>query len=1110
VLAGGVLAAFAAGAGGAAVKVSEREEVIPTYLAGEPEPNPMFYFGRNSQGAEGRVYPYPLYDGLTNVKSNKVYRLVYLENEYVRLGILPAIGGRLFEAVDKSNGYNFVYRQHVIKPALIGLIGAWISGGIEWNIPHHHRATTFLPVQYRIEQGADGSKTVWVGELELRQRMCWAVGYTLRPGRSWLECSVRIVNRTPLANTMLCFANVAVHVNEHYQVIYPPHTQFVTYHAKNQFTTWPVATTRYSGADFTRGVEVSWYSNHWAANSMFAWNYEDDFFAGYDHGQEAGVISVADHHVVPGKKFWTWGNGPRGRMWDKILTDDDGPYIELMVGAYSDNQPDYSWLQPGETKSFQLYWYPFRDIKGVKHANLEGAVNLEVGTNGTATLGFCTTAAHRAATVSLQAGGRVLLKEDIAISPGQPYVKQVPVPAGVEEHDLCASLAANGRVLVAYSPVRLAPATMPKPYSPPPPPRDLNTVEELYLAGQRLEQFHNPSLKPEPYWEEALRRDPGDARVNTVFGIRKLRQARFTEAEAHFRKALERLTANYTSPRDGEPFYYLGAALKAQDRLSEACDAFYKATWSEAWRAPACYSLAELATMRGDLPAALDLVNRALEANALDLRALSLKAALLRHTGQTKRALAILDYAARQTDPLDVGLLAERWLAQGGKAAAELAETLRRHPATGLEAAAGYADAGLWQDGAALLRFMVQTAKDQTRLSPLVYYYLGQFAERLGDAPQAAEDRRLAMTLPPDYVFPFQWEAIAVLRRASALNPSDARAPYYLGNLLYDWQPEEAVKLWEKSAALDPSFPIVHRNLAVAYTHQKPTNDTARAIAQLEQAVSGPVKYARHFAELDELYAAAGTPPEKRLALLQQNHAVVAQHDDALSREIGLQVFAGQCDEALRLMTGRKFAVWEGGTLEVAEHWVNAHLLRGRKALAAGQFAAALADFQAARTIPDNLPSDQEGAARNAELAYWLGAAWEGTGDLAKARQFWQEASEGPPAGARRRGEGRFSERQAQVYFQALARRKLGQGAEAETALRSLLEAADQALEQGDSSEGSRRRQSPGARTALAHYLRGLGQLGLGEKQKASQQFAQALEAAPDLLGAKVELGLMQ
>jgi len=279
---------FAAGlfdlqAGG--VKVNEQTIVIPTYLAGEPEPNPMFYFGRGSQGAAGRVYPYPLYDALTNIKSNKAYRIVYLENEYVRIGILPEIGGRLFEAVDKSNGYNFIYRQHVIKPALIGLIGAWISGGIEWNIPHHHRATTFLPVQYRVEANPDGSRTVWVGELEVRHRMRWAVGYTLHPDKSYLEADVRIVNRTSVANTMLCFANVAVHVNENYQVIYPPGTRYVTFHGKREFTTWPIATTRYAGADFTRGVDVSWYSNHVAANSMFAWNYQDDFFAGYDHGR---------------------------------------------------------------------------------------------------------------------------------------------------------------------------------------------------------------------------------------------------------------------------------------------------------------------------------------------------------------------------------------------------------------------------------------------------------------------------------------------------------------------------------------------------------------------------------------------------------------------------------------------------------------------------------------------------------------------------------------------------------------------------------------------------------------------------------------------------------
>jgi tetratricopeptide (TPR) repeat protein len=1096
----------------AGVSVSERDIVLPTYLAGEPEPNPMFYFGRQSQGAQGRVYPYSLYDSLTHIKSNKTYRIIYLENEFIRIGVLPEIGGRLFEAVDKSNNYDFVYRQHVIKPALIGLIGAWMSGGIEWNIPHHHRATTFLPVQYRLEKNADGSTTVWVGELEVRQRMRWAVGYTLSPGKSYLTAKVRIINRTPFPWTMLCFANVAVHANDQYQIIFPPDTQFVTYHHKNDFASWPIATGRYSGADFGSGTDVSWYANHTDANSMFAWNYTADFFAGYDHGKEAGTMSVADHHIVPGKKFWTWGSGPRGRMWDKILTDNDGPYIELMTGAYSDNQPDYSWLQPFETKSFEMHWYPFRGIGGVKNANLDAAVNLEVGTNGMAKVGFCTTAAHRSARALLKAGEKVLLDAAIAINPGLPFVKEVPLPSGVDAHDLRASLLVAGQELVAYAPVRLQPEPRPDPVRSPPAPKDLQTVEELYLTGQRIEQFHDAGREPEPYWEEALSRDPGDARVNTALGIRRLKQARFAEAEQHFRTALARLTASYTTPRDGEAFYYLGVALKAQNKLEEAFDAFYKATWSEAWRDPAYVALAEIATRRGDLRAALEYVERSLNADALNIRALTLKAALLRHTGRPKDALATLVLAG-QVDPLDVRVMSERWLADR-KAGKDLVETLRQFPQTGLETAAEYGNAGLWQDGADLLDLMTSSSGPQGGAQPIVCYYLGQFAERLGDSKKAAEYRHRAMQSSPAYGFPFQWEAIHVLRRAMELNPQDARAPYYLGNLLFDWQPAEATRLWEQSAALDPSFAIVHRNLAAAYMHQKPTNDTARAIAQLEQAVESPVKYALHFAELDTLYAETRKSPAQRLALLEQNHAAVSKRDDALSREIGLKVFAGKYDEAVQLMTGRTFSVWEGGTLEVADHWVNAHLLRGQQRLAGKQFAAALADFQAAGQIPENLPSDRgSGRGREAEIAYWTGLAHQAAGDTEQAKQSWRAAvAASTEVRGRRRAEGpgRISERSVQIYHQALARKKLGEEETARQMFNELEQTASQALQSAtdpaEISDAPTPRTRASERTALAHCVKGLGYLGRGEKDLARTEFEAALHGAPDLLLASTEL----
>ena len=1095
------------------VRVWEESTVIPTYLAGAPEPNPMFYFGRQSQGAEGRVYPYPLYDTLTNKKVDKIYRMVYLENEYIRIGVLPEVGGRIFEGIDKTNNYHFFYRQHVIKPALIGLIGAWISGGVEWNIPHHHRASTFIPVQYSTEEHPDGSKTIWVGELEVRHRMRWAVGYTLRPGKAYLEASVRIVNRTPVANTMLCFANVAVHVNEDYQVIFPPGTQYGTHHAKREFTTWPVSTGRYGGWDFSQGVDVSWFKNHVSANSIFAWNYADDFLAGYDHGKQAGTMSVADHNIVPGKKLWTWGNGPRGRMWDHILTDEDGPYMELMVGAYSDNQPDYSWLQPYEVKSFSMNWYPFRDIGGVKKANLDAAVNLDVS-KGTAKIGFYTTSAHPAAMVLLKAGDRTLLQETVAINPAKPYVKQVPVPDGVDEHDLRASISSGGKELVWYSPIRRKPEPMPKPVTPPSPPDAIKTNEELYLTGLRIDQFHDPNLDPDPYWEEALRRDPADVRVNTALGILCFKKARFAEAEEHLRKALERLTDKYTAPKDGEPFYYLGLALKAQGRTDEAFASFYKATWSLAWRAAGYYSLAEIAAARGDMPAALDFVERSIDANGLNVRALNLKAAVLRHLGRSKEALDVLALAHRKSDPLDVRSMAERWLAaKTPEHARTLASTMNAHPHTASETAAEYLESGLWQDGTDVLLQAVTAAPERSKIHPMVYYYLGYFAGKMGREGNASEYYRQAQRMPPDYVFPFEYQAIGVLRHAMKTNPKDARAPYYLGNLLFDWQPEQAVKLWEASAALDPSFPIVHRNVAIARSRRKTGNSLSAAIASLEKAVSLPRKYPIHFLELDQLYQAAGIAPEKRLALLESNHPVVSQRDDALNREIALQVTQGKYDQAIGSMTGRRFAVWEGGNLNVAEYWTDAHLLRGHQRLAAGRYREALADYQAAAEIPDNLPSERIGAGRReAEIGYWLGIAYAGMREEAQARQAWQKSAAAAidPGRFRRRDSG-VSPQTAQLYYQALSLQKLGQSEKVEAIFRELVETGGRAVAQtpmkldpGASFEGL---QFQRERSATAHYVAGLGWLGLNDRVRARQEMTAALEASPDHLGARTMLG---
>ena len=1102
------------------VRVREEKTVIPTYLAGEPEPNPMFFFGRSSQGAQGPIYPYPFYDRLTGKKVDKTYTMVYLENEYIRIGVLPEIGGRIFEGLDKTNNYNFFYRQHVIKPALIGLIGAWISGGVEWNIPHHHRASTFIPVQHKVEENPDGSKTVWVGELEIRHRMRWAVGYTLRPGKAYLEASVRILNRAPVPNTMLCFANVAVHTNDNYQVIFPPSTQYGTGHAKLTFTKWPIADEMPGPSDARKAVDISWWKNHIAAVSVFGWNVAEDFFAGYDHGKEAGTMSIADHEIVPGQKFFTWGNSPAGDRWSHILTDDDGPYLELMVGAYSDNQPDYSWLQPYEVRSFSMNWYPFRDIGGVKKANLDAAVNLEVS-QGSAKVGFYTTSAHNGARVTLRAGQKVLHQETVAINPGKPFVKQISIPAGIEEHDLVASISDGNKVLVSYSPIRLPAAPVPRGVTPPPAPQEVKTNEDLYLTGLRAQQFHSPRVDPKPYWEEALHRDPGDARVNTVLGITACKKARYEEAEKYLRKAIERLTDNYTSPKDGEAIYYLGLALKAQRKDDEAFAALYKSTWSFAWRAAGYFELAEIATRRGDLARALDLIDRSLQANALNIRAYNLKAALLRHLGRPEDALQVLAKAAQDTDPLDVRTMAERWLiAKDPAAAKKLASTMNGHPTTAQETAAEYLNAGLWQDGRDVLLQMTGAAPDKSRVHPLVYYYLGYFAGKLANGPEASEYYRLAAAMPPDYVFPFQNEAIEVLRQAIAANPGDARAPYYLGNLLYDWQPEEAARLWKGSAALDPSFAVVHRNLATAYMHQPSGTDLDRSIAELEKAVSLDRKYPLHFTELDMLWEQAGIPIEKRLPLFEKNQQVVAQRDDSQNRFIALKVAAGRYDEAIGMMTTRRFAIVEGANLDVADQWTNAHMLRGQQRLAAKQYQEALADFQAARAIPSNLPSarslgfDPGGDRRASEFTYWIGVAVDAMGDQQKALESWKAGAQPARPGASRHPEFDPLSGSVQSYYRALCLQKLGQTEQAKVLFQDLVASGEKALQQEPaatiSSGPARPPQSSRTRLATAHYISGLGYLGLGDKGRAKQELTEALQFSPDLLGARSVLSTME
>ena len=281
------------------VKVEARPIVLPTYGVGEPDRNPIFFTGRVYQGAQGHIYPYAMIDRLSDQVGNKEYCGVFLENEYLKICVAPEMGGWILQAQDKTNGYDFFYRQHVVKPALIGMTGAWMSGGVEWNIPHHHRSSSFMGMDWKTIVNPNGGKSVWVGETGLRHRMNWSVELTVDPGRSYVKARTRVENRSPLIQSMLFWANVSVHCNPDYEVIFAPNVQHGTDHAKVRFCDWP---------EGKPGVDFRFWKNHTDQfRSVFAWDFQNDFLAGYDHGRQAGTVHVGNHHVVTGKKFFLWG-----------------------------------------------------------------------------------------------------------------------------------------------------------------------------------------------------------------------------------------------------------------------------------------------------------------------------------------------------------------------------------------------------------------------------------------------------------------------------------------------------------------------------------------------------------------------------------------------------------------------------------------------------------------------------------------------------------------------------------------------------------------------------------------------------------------------------------
>jgi len=1101
--------------------VSAREEtvIIPTYVPPPPDMNPMFFERRVNQGASGRVYPNPFTDHIFHEKKEDVpYQAIFLENEYIQLMILPQIGGRVHAALDKTNNYDFIFRQTAIRPMLVGLFGSWICGGMEFNWPLHHRPSTFMPVEYHIEHGEDGSATAWLSEHEPLNRMKGMVGICVQPGKACFEFKVRLYNRTPFPRPFLWWVNCGIHSNDDLQIVFPPDVESVTFHSRAFMATYPVARQVFAGVDWRKGVDISWYKNVTGCVSYFASPSKYDFFGGYDHGRQAGIIHVADHHISPGKKLFTWGQEEFGKAWIEALCAEDGDYAELMGSAYSDNQPDFSWLQPYETKAFSQYWYPVQQIGAAKNANSRVAISLDEKR-----VGVCATETFEGAKVILTDSKKVILEKTTDIIPGKPFLADLNLQSKItnQQSTLLRVLDHDGNELIRYRPELPKNAPLPPVAVPPKLPRKIDSLEELYLTGLHVEQYLHFALDPAPYWERALELDPGDSRNNNALGRLLIKRGDFARAESLLRRAIQTLTRYNFNPYDGEPYYNLGMALAYQGRYEEAYDAFYKGIWSYAWQAAGYYAIAQIDCRRGDFTRAIEHLDRSLATNANHSKARNLKAAALRHLGRTEEAAEIVRLVL-EADPLDhwahnelaLGLAA---LDTPAKAeTAKLERILRDDPQNYLDLAFDYANAGLYEEAGEVLQRAIARGKTkpsttfktaQLSTYPIIYYALGYFAAQMGKTAEGvalslskgADWYRKAAAQPTELCFPIRLEELIVLEATRKANPKDGRSLYYLGNLLYDKkQYERAIEAWEAATQLEPGLAIPWRNLGIAYYNKRGDKQAAKAC--YEKAYAANPLDGRLLLETNHLWQRLGISPAERLALMEKYPDLVKERDDLLVSIIALYNHTGQPEKALELLLNHQFSPWEGGEGRISGQYVAAHVSLGQFALEKGRTQEALEHFETAMQVPKNLGEGGAFMGGLDPLAYYYAArTYEALGRMEEARKNYQRIIEAEEKLALWLPFSPLS------YYAAVSMEQLGDKTGGTKKLEDLLNFASQALAAEDAVGFFTSRPTmevfdddPKVESRIyGNYLIGLAHKGLGKKAEARKAFEAVLTLDP-------------
>lgn len=913
------------------VKYSVGKITIPTYPEPVAEEMPMFAENRVHQRTSGKPYPNKVVTEINRShKVNREYTVVTLENEYVKIEILPEIGGRIYSALDKTTGYDYFYKQHVIKPALIGVLGSWISGGIEFNWPFHHRASGFMPCDFTVEELPDGGVACHLSEHDPIDRMKGMVSVILRPGQTSFETKMRLYNRTAAEKSFLWWENAAVSVNESYQIFFPADVSYVNFHYLKSRTTYPIAGNGvFNGIPMDSDRDISWHKNTRQATSYFACASDFDFFGGYDHGKQCGVVHIGDHHISPGKKMFTWAYCQLAKSWVNALTDTDGAYAELMAGSYSDNQPNFSWLAPYETKEFSQHWYPISKIGSPTFANLNCAFRIDRENNK---FKLQSTRIYKNAAVEISDREKVYFKTVCDLKPENALCFDI----GDIPQYIIVSITSDNKTVARYEEKNFNKFNMPDIITDMSSASNMNDADELYLAGVHVEQYRDPHTNPDSYWKEALKRKINHIPSLIAMAKYELNRYALDSAKDYARRAIEAVTIYNERVQSGEVYYTYGRILEAENQIDKAYDYYYKAYWAADCVAKAMTRIAVIDIRRGDYSEAIRHTKNALDYGRKNNLAIAVLCIALKEIGEEEQVKKLLTNQI-ENDSLD-------HMARFISGVDGFYDAMYSDPVqTCLDIAFDLSAMGRYSDVINLLEGLEKHRSD-CRRKPL-YYTLGYYKSLVGDDGTVYYEKAEKAELGACY--PMRYEEIAVLRNVISVTDSDD-AKMLLGCLYYNkFHYTVAAKLWEEC---NESNYIAQRNLAVAYFSH--LNKANKALEIMLKCVKLRPQDQELIYETVVLMDKTGVAPREKIKFINEHNVI---RDDVLTELSKAYNQAFMPDKAIGSLMMKEFVPCEGGEHAIADQYMFAYLVKGKIEFDKGNYEKALEYFRKGQILPQSL-----------------------------------------------------------------------------------------------------------------------------------------------------------